>query len=651
MNKKMKRRVASLCLLALTSYSASVHAETGEEAVQTRDVVITATRTEQDVKDTPMSVQVITAEDIAKKGALTLRQALDGALNIQFDQDGMGRSTVKMRGMGARHTLILVDGKRLTGEAGMDTTNAYELERISLENVARIEIVRGPASSLYGSDAMGGVINIITKTPQKPALSLNLETKSASGSNAGYNWFLRYDGGKHGKFGWTLAGGEKSDEPYLKADGGSANYYGERRPLNFKGVWELTANEKLIFDFDYLKEDISKRDWASGQVMRTNNRNERTDYSVAYEARKKHGDYQFRVYQSVYDKDYEYRNAAGVLSSFDVAKRETTVGEFKATQEWHKNHLVTYGGEYREEWIRATRINTGVDSFSLSREGRTSTGSVGSVAYSAVYLQDEWRMSDKLLLIPAIRYDGSDKFNASWTPKLGVTYYMAADSRLKASYGHGFKTPTPTELYHSFQMYPGWLWEGNPDLQPEKSRSAEIAWEWEQGPRSGKISYFHTKLTDYIDYYNTGRTSGMNTIYSYHNIASATLDGIETEIRQKLSDTWSTGLTYAYLDATDDTTATRLNRRPRQRIGAELTYTNKAGDITGTLSGSWLSGYLDDSVSPVIERTYSIWNVMVNKRLDANTTVYAGVDNIGNTKIEPMWINGAIYRAGMKFKF
>jgi outer membrane receptor for ferrienterochelin and colicins len=521
-----------------------------------------------------------------------------------------------------------------------------------MDNVARIEIVRGPASSLYGSDAMGGVINIITKNPQKQEWNLDVETKWFSGgSNEGQNWMLRYDSGKHGKFGWSVSGGEKNDEPYLKANGETANYYGERRPFNFKGVWEPSTNEKVILDVDYLNEDISKKTLASGQIRPTRNRNERTDYSLAYETKKANSDYQFRIYQSAYDKDYEYRTATGALSSFDVARRETTVGEFKATQEWRQNHLITYGGEYREEWIRATRINTGDGSFLETREGRTSTGSIGSVAYSALYLQDEWKMSDKFLIIPALRYDGSDKFNAAWSPKLGVTYHMAANSRLKAAYGHGFKTPTPTELYHSFLMTPTWLWQGNPDLQPEESRSAEIAWEWEQGPRSGRIGFFHSSLTDYIDYYNTGQTSGAATIYSYRNIASATMSGIEAEVRQKLSDTWSTGLTYAYTDAVDDGSGERLKRRATHKIGADLAYTAEAGDFTGSLSGSWLSGYLDDSASPVQERTYAIWNLMLNKRLDANTTVYAGVDNIGNTKIESMWINGAVYRAGVRYKF
>lgn len=499
MNKKARSGIVSLCLAALASCPAPAFAGEGED-VRTRDVVVTATRTEQDVKAAPMSVQIITAADIARKGAVTLRQALEGALNIYVDQDGMNRGTVTMRGFGARHTLILVDGKRLTGESGLGSANSFDLDRIRLENVARVEIVRGPASSLYGSDAMGGVINIITKNPQQPELNLDVESKLYSGGdNAGYNWHLRYDGGKRGKFGWTMSAGEKEDKPYFLANGETGNYYGTRRPFAFKGVWEPDAKRRVIFDADTLSEEVEKKTAASGQLQRAINRNDRANYSLAYEGRTAGGDYQFRVYQSIYEKDYEQRTAAGVLRSFDAARRETTAGEFKVSREWQGNHLFTYGGEYRNEWIRGTRINTGTGAYQLSREGKTSQGSVASLAYSALYVQDEWQLSDRVLLIPSLRYDGSSKFDAAWSPKLGITYRLAANSRLKAAYGHGFRPPTPTELYHSFRMHPGWLWEGNPGLQPEKSRSGEIGWEWEQGPRSGKITYFRSSLSDYID--------------------------------------------------------------------------------------------------------------------------------------------------------
>lgn len=641
---RLNKALFGFCLgIALT------HTGYAAEPVETRDVIVTATRTEQEVKETPAAVTVITAEELKSKGAVTLRNALEAQTGISFTEDGMMRSTVSIRGMESRHTLILIDGRRMTGETGNSSANAYDLDRIRMENVERIEIVRGPASALYGSDAMGGVINIITKKATKQQWLLDLEgAKYDHTSNGTNNWYLQYDTGKQGKFSWSLGGGERHEDPYTYANGTSGNYYGRRTPLDFKGVWQPSQKETVTFDYNHLKEELTR----SQGTSKTLNHNTRNNYSIDYAVKGEKADYHFRVYQSVYDKDYESRATSNnALKSFDVVKRETNVVEGSVSQEWKQNHLLTYGGEYREDYIRGTRINSGKNSYVLTREGKTSSGSEASIKYHAAYIQDEWSLDDKWLVIPALRYDGSDSFESAWSPKLGVTYKIKNNSRLKANFAYGFKTPTPTELYHDWQMAPGWYFKGNPDLKPEKSKSYELAWEGENGPLFGKISYFHNKVTDLIDSYNTGVLQGTNYIYNYHNIGKATLKGFETEIGRKLSDQFDVKVNYTYLDAVNDTTGARLTKRPRHQIGLTLHYQNVSQGLNGTIWGTWSGSYLDESTAAITEKTFGIWNVLLNKELDKNTTVYVGVDNLFNYKDADRWINGSVYRTGLKLKF
>lgn len=656
--KNVRKKMLSYCLLSLMSYSSNAFAEAAGEPVETRNVVVTATRTEQDIKETPMAVTVITAADIERKGATTLRQVLDNVLNVQIDKDGMGRSTISMRGLEARHTLVLVDGKRMSGESGMSSSNSFDIDRIRLENVERVEILRGPASSLYGSDAMGGVINIITKNPQKQQIEVTLENGTFSGQGSAFNNFgLRYDSGKQGNFSWSLNAAHKEDRPYNTDNNMTLNYYGTRLPIGLKGVWDLGRNRRMIFDVDYMKEKMEKLDsyWNVNQ-------NSRWNYSVAYEAKEQNRDYMLRFYQSIYEKDYESRvKTTGVLRNFDVVRRETTVGEGKTSFAWGENSLVTLGGEFRRERIVGTRVNTGLDNFTLYREGQSSAGSAGGIDYSAVYLQNEWKVSPRLLVIPSLRLDGSSKFDSAWSPKVGVTYTLDRSNRLKFVFGQGYKTPTPTELYHSWQMIsyrspamPGYWWEGNPALQPEKSQSAEVAWEWDMGPRSARVGLFHNRVSDLIESYNTGRTrptGGItyDRIYSYRNVASATIQGVETEYRQKMGKNWNVSLNYAYLSAVNNDTGERLSDKATHKFGTTLTFADAKNDFSAVLSGSWVSGLLDSNENR--EKAYTLWNLMLNKKLGANTTVYAGIDNIFNYKDEYLWINGMVYRLGMKLKF
>ena len=654
MLKKRKKVLAAACLAVLVSQNSVFAEEAANNDQKTRNVVVTATRTEQDVADTPMAVEVITAEQIEQKGATTLRQVLGGALNVQLIQtSNHGRSTVGIRGMSAQHTLILIDGKRSSGETGMSATNTYDIDRIRLEDVERIEILRGPASSLYGSDAMGGVINIITKNPQKQQWQMTLEDGVFSrGSNAYKNWSLRYDSGKTGSFSWSLSAAAKDEQALIseKADNMSLNMYGTRWPINFKGIWDLAPGRRLVFDIDYLKEDLERLN-----STRYIYKNSRLDYSVAYEAKYAKGDYQIRLYQSILDRDYDSRNIkTGVLSSFDVIRRTTSVAEAKSTFEWGKDHLMTVGGEIRKDEIRGTRLKTGLDSYTIYREGKSATGSTGSLNYGAFYLQDEWKVSPKLLVIPSLRFDGSDKFDSAISPKLGVTYTLDANNRLKFVYGHGYKTPTPTELYQSFVMGTSY-WQGNPDVKPERSQSVEVAWEWNKANQSTRVGFFHNKLQDMIEYYRPGRTYMGMPVYTYRNLASATLQGVEAEYRWKLNKYLNLGLNYSYLSAINDATGARLEDRPNHTIGSSITYTDEKNGFSADLSGSWLIGLIDTneaiSSTQYREKSYALWNLMLNKKLNANTSIYAGIDNIFNYKDEYLWINGAVYRLGMKFTF
>lgn len=646
MNQKAdaKKRMTLLSMLALASVTMPVYAQ---QAVQTKEITVTATRTEQEVKETPATVEIISREEIEAQGAATLRQALEMATNISFGVDGMKGSTVSIRGLNSQHVLLMIDGKRMSGELSLARTNSFEIDRIGMENVERIEILRGASSALYGSDAMGGVINIITKKPDKPQFSLEVEERQSDAFSGGRNWLMRYDAGKTGRFAWSFSAGERKEDPYDNTEGDTNNYYGTRRPFQFQGIWDTGNQGQLTFGIDYLDEDNQRLSGTTRYV----NSNKRTDYHLGYAGKTGTADYRLRAYQSTYDKDYESRQkAGGSLSSFDVIKRQTRVLEGNSSKAWLDNHILTYGGEYREENVRGTRIDSNKGNYTLYREGKTANGSKAGIDYYAAYIQDEWIMNERMLLISAMRFDDSDKFESAVSPKVGMTYKVRPNSRLKFNIGLGFKTPTTTELYHDFQMGKSTYFTGNSNLDPEKSQSYEIGWEGEKGAVFGKVTYFRNEIKDLIESYDTGKTLPGSSIKikSYNNIGKAQLQGLEAEVGKTITDRLTAKLSYTYLDAQNKVTNTRLYDRARHQIGASLSYFDSETGLRGSLWGTWYGDYHEEDKK---ENSYGIWNALVSKALDQTTTVYVGVDNIFNYKDYDNWINGTLYRTGFKLRF
>ena len=161
---------AVLSALSLPAYAADADADSLQ--VKTDPIVVTASRTEQLLRESPASAEVITRKDIDRMGAENLAQALRLAVGIDIRENGMVGNQSAIRGLSTNQTLILVDGRRIRTEDTSQTANYYELQRINMDDVDRIEVVRGAASSLYGADALGGVINIIRKTPKQDSVSV-----------------------------------------------------------------------------------------------------------------------------------------------------------------------------------------------------------------------------------------------------------------------------------------------------------------------------------------------------------------------------------------------------------------------------------------------------------------------------------------------
>ena len=411
-------------------------------------VVVTATRTPKLLKDVPIITRVISAEEIERADVVHIGELLETELpGLEFSYSMNQQVSLNMQGFGGNSVLFLVDGERLAGE----TLDNIDYNRLNLDNVARVEIVKGAASSLYGSNAVGGVVNIITKEPSEP-WSVNVNTRySTLGEKVG----SLSAGFRAGKLsGLTNAQYVQSDSIPLKNDGDYSKIYGS---------WNYNIKQQLVYrPFDRLKFTgkagyyFRQRD--ASEDVKDNYR----DFSGSLKAEYDFGESDNLTLSYTFDQ-YD-------KSDFLVANRRD-VREYSNVQHnvralWshsfgEKDNIV-FGGDFMRDYLLSYQFEDG--------DKMQYTGDL--------FGQLDWNPTERLNFVSGLRFDYfSDRglFHAS--PKLGAMYKIGNCS-VRASYAGGFRAPTLKEMYMSFNMANIFMIYGNPDLEPEESHNFSLSAEY-----------------------------------------------------------------------------------------------------------------------------------------------------------------------------
>jgi outer membrane receptor for ferrienterochelin and colicins len=744
LNKK-KIALLTACVVSAVGHMAFAAEADNYDEYSGADYVVTATKTQLEKKEVPQSVEVITEQKIKELGAYSVQDALRLANNIDVQDNGMTGNQVQMRGNSTMHTLILVDGKRMAAENTQSSKNAYELKRINISDVERIEIIRSNGSALYGSDAIGGVINIITKKSTTPSISVNMHTGTKDEATS-----FMYSSGRQGKLSLKIGGGiekvRKLDSSVYKSyskntktgavtstDASSTNMYGTRRFLNTGLSYAFDDNHSLDFDMNFMREQLKSFSWnsmatdytetqmttmlaflrknaiaggapaavvnsqafidkllAKGYTMEQLNasmpdpttikkypqisshfyNNTRSDYSLGYNGKDGKHDYNFRTYFSELRKDNTswYKNLntnADKFVDFDQNNYKQLVVEGKDSYKMDDNNTLTFGAEYKKDIMNGTHLKgRGTDQHDVTVNGKSKTSSEVSSETAAVYLQNEWKIGDKLLLIPAVRIDHHDSFGTHTSPKLGATYKLSENARVKANWGKGYRAPTLYELYSQMEkvgMAPMPVNViGNPDLQPEESTNFDFGFEAEKGKVSGKVTYYQNKIKNMIDGgdYDPDKLA-QNIIWSkYINRGEVEIKGLESEIGYNFDEHWSVRGVYNYLDAKDLENGDRLAYRARHNGLIQLTYTDaKENPLTVNLYNRYYFNYHQSNTDGYQQDySYSTTGLTVSKQFNKNYRVYAGVDNIFNKSFlydtyHTYSIDGRTWRVGAEMTF
>ncbi|HXZ37204.1 MAG TPA: TonB-dependent receptor, partial [Thermodesulfobacteriota bacterium] len=454
-------------LISLASLIGLSPAAKGAE-VEVGQVVVTATRTEVEISDSPQSISVITKEEIMNSPDRTIPEVIQRAAGVQINQTGPigGLSTASIRGSEAQQVLIMIDGRRIN-----DAQNGqFDLSSLPLtkDEIERIEVLRGGASALYGSDALGGVINIITKSPTKEPYArvssffgrFNTQEYSLSSrwkpGPLGYGVFAswgRSDGYRpNGDYNaWTVGGDLSYDLPWKGELKVSARNI--QKEVGVPGTSTLTDPD------DRQKDNITQLDL---------NYRDRIGSNVTLN---------FRGFQNINRQTFDAGSQGPDVGPPIIHKSYATGGDFQTTAAIGNANLVTGGIE---------AIQNRVDSDSVG---------VHEATTGAVYLQDEIEVAKALTATLGLRYDYHSVYQDQWDPRAAVLLRLPWETRLRASVARSYRAPTFNDLYWPASAFTA----GNPNLQPEKAWSYELGGEKRFGNLAiFKVAGFYREVTDLI---------------------------------------------------------------------------------------------------------------------------------------------------------
>ena len=625
-----------LCfVLALTILRFNVFSQENleKEKVSTssiqHEIVVTATRLETPAKEIASSVTVITRERLEQSKKTTVIEALQEVLGVSIIQNGPpgAAASVFLRGANSEHTLILMDGVELNDP--ISPSRSFDLAHLTLDNIERIEILRGPQSTLYGSDALGGVVNIISKKGQgKPKFSLS----SVAGS---YGTIITSAGinGSTERMHYSLG------TSYFRSDGfssASANYEGNEEKDGYRN---LSLWGRLGFRlFDNLDVDLILRtlntqiDIDNGGGAQGDDPNNVQDYNALFIKTQirnlmLNNRWELKLGLSLVDYDRQHENPADEAHLLDSEN-----GFFKSKLfqiDWqnnlflHETNTFTLGIDYQQEQGESEYNSDGIwgpfSSIFPSRRAHV----------TGFYLQDQIRLANRFFATLGLRLDDHSQFGSAVTYRLAPAFFIeATQTKFRATYGTAFKSPSLYQLYA-----PGTFLGpiGNAELNPEKS----IGWDIgvEQQLLGGKallaVTYFYNDYKDLINF---------DFLQGYMNIGKAESKGTEILIQARPFDDMSFNATYTKTEAKDKDTDADLLRRPKQKFSASLNYNfQKKANINLTFIRIGEQDDMDFSTWPSTQLTlpsYSLLNAAVSFNFASSFQIFCRLDNIFNKEYE-----------------
>lgn len=603
------------------------------------EVVVTGTRTSKFLKDTPIQTRVINAKELARLDATNVQDLLQQELpGVEFSYAMNQQTHLNFSGFGGQGVLFLVDGERLAGE----TMDDVDFTRLNMDNVERIEIVKGAASALYGSNATGGVINIITKRNRQPwILNVNARYAKHNEQRYGATWGLN---SKH----WNnmLSAHFNRIDNYDVHSAANpvtriiSTVYGDKT-VNLKEqlTWSPASNFRLTGRAGYFFRETVRsadqperyRDFSGGLRM-----NWQMSDADGLQASYAFDQYDKSDYQRITRLDI--RDYSNVQNSFRLLYNHT----------FGDGDVLTVGSDLLHDYLYNTNL-----------EGETRKQDSWDL-----FAQYDWRLNDRWELVGALRYDYfSDGKDSHLTPKLNICYKPLRNLAIRAGYGMGFRAPTLKEKYYNFDMSGIWIVEGNEHLKSEVSHNFNLSAEYTKGHYNYTVSIYYNKVKNKLStaapYFKT--TEDKLPYLPYSNLDDYSVCGGEVGAQAKWNNGLGARITYAYTkeQLAKDKDGNSINNQyipaREHALNVRMDYDCQISSNYGLnigLQGRVLSGvenveykdYYDVSKGTISVEypAYTLWKLSLVQRIGKAVKVNAALDNLFGYKPKYYYLNSPI---------
>ena len=625
--------------------------------------VVTATRSQKTLSNTPIPVTVIDSQMLTKHHAHTLKDAIALLPNVNLRQiHGKTGYEVVMQGMGGDQVLVLIDGLPITASTG----STVNLNQYLNTEVAQIEVIQGASSAQYGSSAMGGVINVITKKlqPNQPItghvnveLATNgkqnpsqndfdnnvshFETSIDTNLNAAGNWLGRISASYHDDKGLTV---NPSDWTRIKDASEQQQISGK---LVYRTNPDSTKRQVWLEATQYQEDDVSRFTYYVAPKLLPQQREENIDktrYTAGF-------NYQFakntsdtpsltnlffggNLQGSMLFEDYQSDSNTFVFNNDakeSTEKRQTDIKTHLAQLQYDlpnwgvKNgtHLLQVGAQWQQDKLSQTKNGmTELTSNDVSREGIEG------------YVQDDWLIGDNWELLTGIRYQHDSDFGSHTAPKLAVKYSQYDDKgrehTWRASVGQGYRVPNLKERYYVFDHSNlGYKVLGNLDLKPETSISYQLGYQTQLRKNLNlAINAYYNDIEDLIQTDDVNATyDGNIAIYHYMNVEDATTYGGDMSSSWQATPNDLISASYAYTHTKNNQTGTELVGKPEHT--AMLTWDKKINEKLQWINQlRYESKHLVSTASRAYSPDWMTVNTKLNYQMNPNLSLYAGVNNV-----------------------
>jgi outer membrane receptor for ferrienterochelin and colicins len=576
-------------------------------ALQLDATVITAARREQRLKDAVVPIEIVARAEIERSGATDVASVLTEQLGVQLEGGLPAGAGVQMQGLGTNRVLILLDGQPLVGRINGN----LDLSRLPTANLERIEVIKGPQSTLYGSDAMGGVINLVTRRASGDRTDASMQMIGGSRGRMDLSGSL-LSGTERIRGGVDVGIRSLQLAPGISGDVGTFAQRQEVSPqlrVQLSDAWRIESSALLIGE---------QQRYRTGQLFRFADRDQQSARVGAHWQQGAH-----RAGMLLYRSRFDHLARASTLDQpqSDAGERDrqeltelelTWSGPFVGT-------IVDAGLELRRESIVADRIDSLRRAFNAAEPFAQITLGGGA-----------------LTVTPGVRFTWNEQWGNYATPRVAALWRPVNALSVRATVGRGFRAPDFKELYLSFaNAQAGYAVQGNTMLRPETSTSAQLNVEYAADRAYVRASGFENRLREFIEFVEADAAG----LYTYGNVASARTRGIELESgftsgRVRLE----SGV--AFLDARDVLTTRVLLGRPRWsgRLSAS------AGQVLGARVSATLL-YTGDTplqreASGVVSSTQPAFtrvDLRAARSVGAGVDLSIGVDNLANRQLGAGW--------------